>query len=175
MNHYVRIGIILSAALWISFFITPVIAEERVYVVNSYVHQPSDINFSTLVMANGDLSIMGTSKNLGDDAHSVAVNAIHNDIWVTVPDSNLTVVLDGRDLYVKHTLRFTGLDGPMGVAIRPVSTEVYITGSQSGTVSVVNENTYAEQASIDVGAIPMRSCSHRTVMRHISWIPEPMS
>jgi YVTN family beta-propeller protein len=129
-------------------------AEERVYVVNSYVHQPSDINFSTVLMTDGDLNVMGTSKNLGDDAHSVAVNAIHNDIWVTVPDSNLTVVLDGRDLYVKHTLRFTGLDGPMGVAIRPVSTEVYITGSKSGTVSVVDENTYAELASIDVGGHP---------------------
>lgn len=147
-DHFLLIGLCLF------LIVTSVSAEERVYVVNSYVHQPLDITFSTVVMTDGDLNVMGTSKNLGDDAHSVAVNAIHNDVWVTVPDSNLTVVLDGRDFVVKRNLRFSGLDGPMGVAVRPVSTEIYITGYQSGTVSVVDENSYAELGSIVIGGNP---------------------
>lgn len=148
-------GIALIAVLLVT---AGAVAEDVVYVVNSYVHGTSP-RYSTLMMVrNNTFAILKTLELAGDAAHTVAVRPDKQQLWVTSPPENVVYVIGAHPFEVQRTIYYgdTVLHRPMGAGFAPDGSFIYVTLEGSGDLDVWNTTADVPVwvGRIDVGGMP---------------------
>ena len=131
--------------LVILFFCVTVHAEERVFVVNSYVHGTNPL-WSTVAMLNGkNLAILGTLQIYNDPAF-IAASPDGTRLWVPCKNSEYIVVIDALTFEKIRTIDLGDiiLQRPFGLSFTPDGNFVYVTYTNTGEVGVFNAVTTAE-------------------------------
>ena len=131
------------------------VADDHVYVVNSYVHVPSPTWSTVAKLEAEDLSLVETLQ-VYDDAHSIAITPDQSRLWVTCPPRNYIVLIDTETF---EMFRLIGLGDiiihkPMGVAITPDGETAYVTYSETGKLGIwtAHEGVYIDR--VDIGGNP---------------------
>jgi YVTN family beta-propeller protein len=143
---------ILVAAL---VFLAAAPAEERVFVVNSYVHCASPLWASVSMLSGSDLTILDTLQ-IYDDAHTVAATPDGMRLWITCPPRNYIVVMDALSFAKIKTIDLGDIIiyKPMGVAITPDGRYAYVTFQNTGEVGVYDAHTTAYVTTVPAGGQP---------------------
>jgi YVTN family beta-propeller protein len=146
-------AICIAAVLLLFSAIT--LAEERVFVVNSYVHGSSPL-WSTISMLRGsDLTILDTYQTY-DNAHSIAATPDGMRLWITCPPRNYIVVMNAISFEKIKTIDLGDIiiNRPTGVAITPDGRYAYVTFQETGEVGVYDAHTAAYVTTLSVGGRP---------------------
>jgi YVTN family beta-propeller protein len=153
MRRKRKLSIYVVAAVLI--FSAGALAEERVFVVNSYVHGLSPL-WSTVSMLRGsDLTVLD-SIQIYDDANTIAATPDGMRLWVTCPPRNYIVVIDTLSFEKIKTIDLGDIIiyQPMGVAITPDGRYAYVTFRKTGEVGVYDAHTTAYITTFSVGGLP---------------------
>ena len=133
--------------------VSPSLASDEIYVVNSYVHGPT-LDWSTLVKLRGSDLAITDSLTLGSGAHSVALAPDGVRLWVTVPPEHRIEVVHRGSFEPIHGIVLEDEHQPRGIAFSPDGTRAYVGLSSSGQVGVFDAESYERLALIPVGGQP---------------------
>ncbi|MCX6357426.1 MAG: YncE family protein [Candidatus Aureabacteria bacterium] len=132
-------------------------AEEVVYVVNGYIHNAVQPEWSTVMMLRGsNLEIMATLELPAKDGHSVAITPDLSELWVTASNGYSAFVIDTKTFQIIHQYDYnpSGVR-PMGVAVSPGGLEALIGLRDFDTVMRYNTETFgALHPGVDAGIEP---------------------
>lgn len=151
-----KLGKIILFLVLCMFATGVALAEDVVYVVNSYVHPPKPGWSTVSMIRNSTFAILKTLTLWGADAHTVAVTPDKTRLWVTSPPDNVIFIIDAETFEISST-KYLGdviIYRPMGVAFTPDGNYAYVTLEETGEINVYNASTAAYVTTISVGGMP---------------------
>jgi YVTN family beta-propeller protein len=111
------------------------------------------LSFLALIRpAYGGSDAIIDSVPVGDRPLGMAVDSVHNKIYVSNESDHNVMVVDGNTHSVTKTISVEM--GPRGVAVNASTNKVYVTNQSSNTVSVIDSVTDTLLGSVPTGAFP---------------------
>lgn len=144
----------LTLTAFMSCILAAASAEEVVYVVNTFVHNPGPPlpDWGTVAMCRArDLEVLDV-LTVGDNAHSATVSPDGAQLWVTCDTGNSIYVIDTARFEIVDVIDVAEEDaGPMGVAFTPDGSRAWVTMWRGACIYVYDAESRDFVERLDIG------------------------